>query len=359
MSKPRSGKVNIEKSSKKPASIRDVAHLAGVGVGTVSRFINDTGYVKNTTRERIRDAIEALNFVPNALAASLRGSASRTVGVIVPDISNPLYATIIKSLEQQLRAHKYTTILTSPGGDPDNELGIVESLLLRRVEAIILAPCQEECPLLEEALREANTPCVIMDRYLLSGVPGFSHIQTDHRTGMLLAIQNLVDTGHRNIFMPYFAGNRPGIERVKAFNDAIESNAAKGVAGVTSAGSQYTNFAAQATLKQLASVTPPDAIIVGHNQMLPRVLTALRDAALKAGRDISIISSDRPNVAEFHDPPIAGITRNLEAIGNTAFDLFQGLLESKIKTEERFVETVYERTMSVRTIVSSTPSPGE
>jgi len=234
MTKQKPGKEKDIRSPTRPASIRDVAQLAGIGVSTVSRFINDTGSVKDTTRERIRSAIDSLNFVPDALAASLRGSASKTVGIIVPDISNPLYATIIKSLEQRLREARYTTILTSPGGDPEKEVGIVESLLARRVEAFLLASCQEDCPLLEAALREAGTPCVIMDRYLLSGVPGFSHIQTDHRSGMLSAIRDLVATGHRNIFMPYASINRPGIERAKAFEDAIEENASKGVRGVLS-----------------------------------------------------------------------------------------------------------------------------
>jgi LacI family transcriptional regulator len=147
--------------------------------------------------------------------------------------------------------------------------------------------------------------------------------------------------------LPYAENNRPGIERARSFREALDGAIGGGVTGIAVSGSQYTDSATQETLRQLDGATPPDAILVGHNQMLPRVLSSLRERGLKVGQDISIISCDRTDVAEFYDPPIAGITRDLVKIGDIAFDLFRYLADGQGAPVCRAVCTSYEPTTSV------------
>lgn len=334
-----------------PATIRDVARLAGVGVGTVSRYVSGNGAVKTTTRERIREAIETLNYKPNVHAMSLRGAASKTVGIVVPDISNPLFATIIKKLEERLRAARYSVVLTSPSGEASEELEIASDLLRRRVEGLFLIPCAEDNTALKSILLQEARPAVIIDRYFLLDRPGFAHIQTDHATGMKQALGCLIETGHRDILLLYVDSHRPGLERAKAFRTAAAALGRSDVRASAIPGSQYTSFAHDAVIEQYTGAYPPDAIVVGHNQMLPHVLSALRRLGRRVGLEISLITSDRTDLSEFHAPQIASITRDLERIGDIAFEMFEELRKQTDASPVRTITTTFCRTESVRDLL--------
>ncbi|MEW5719591.1 MAG: LacI family DNA-binding transcriptional regulator, partial [Chloroflexota bacterium] len=140
-------------------TIRDVAELAGVSTATVSHVINDSHAVRPDTRRRVLAAIERLNYRPSAIARSLTTSVTRSIGVMVADITNPFFGAIVRGIEDRLETHGYNLIVCNTDEQASREARYLELLLARRVDGMIIAPTGEPQPLLREFVAH-NIPLV-------------------------------------------------------------------------------------------------------------------------------------------------------------------------------------------------------
>lgn len=140
---------------RKNITLHDVAKLAGVSSKTVSNVVNDWPYVTVETRQRVQDAIKTLGYRPSALASSLRTGQSRTIGVMLPDITNPFFGQVVRGCEDVLYAAGYSIFLCNTGEDAIKESGYLDMLVSRRVDGLVVFGARSSAEALTTALRDA------------------------------------------------------------------------------------------------------------------------------------------------------------------------------------------------------------
>jgi len=302
------------KSSK--ITIKDVASHANVSLGTVSRVLNGNATVNRDIAHRVSAAIVDLGFTPNAAARSMRSNTTRTVAFIVSDISNPLYARIVKSAEQVLNEKGYFVLVGSTGHSHERELKLISLLRTGRVDASLLAISDESDPAIVEAIGESEVPIVLLDREM--ALP-LDSVLSDHRSGMRKAVAHLWQLNHRRIAL--IAGGekeRPGRERLAGFLEGHRALGAEADPKLTRSGNMSEEFGFQETYDLLMQAEPPTAIIAGSNRLLAGAIRAIRQLKVRIPDDISLIGCDDTDLSNLLDPPVTVISRDMDAIGRAA-----------------------------------------
>lgn len=191
-------------------NIRAVAQHAGVSPSSVTRVLNGHPNVSKDLRARVLAAVEACDYKPDLMAAGLRRGISRTIGVVVSDIVNPLFAEIVEGLEEHLRGHGYWVVLTHSHGDPDRDVESIGLLQQRRVDGLVLSVADETQPRLVDVLRRLPVPVVLLDREI-EGWTDADAVLSDHRPGVSQVTGQLLDAGHRRVALISGSGEtRPG-----------------------------------------------------------------------------------------------------------------------------------------------------
>jgi LacI family transcriptional regulator len=296
--------------------MREVAEHAGVAMSSVSRVLSDHPDVSPAMRERVSRAVEELAYKPDFLAQSLRRRETRTIGFVLSDISNQLFAEIIEGAETTLRNAGYAMLLTNSEGDPELDAEHVRLFEQRRADGLMLSSAREDHEPTLEALRTVAGPIVLVDRDIPLAV---SRVLSDHAIGMQTAVNHLLDLGHRRIGLVLGQPIRPSRERRRAFEEA---HAVRGLeSGPLLDGHFSIEFGMHATRDLLDAPEPPTAIIVGGNQMMIGALHVIAGRGLEAGRDISFVGCDDIPITALHRPPIAVVRRDNAAIGRAAAEL--------------------------------------
>ena len=186
-----------ENPSGVPSTIRDVANLAGVALSSVSRVLSDHPDVSPKMRKKVKDAAKQLDYQPDLLAQSLRSGSTRTVGFVLRDISNPLFAVIARRCEQELRSLGYSMILVNSDGDAEIEAENLSLLRRRRVDGIIVSLESERAATTLEALARFGGSVVLLDREVKGIAVG--SVLCDPYSGVYAAVSDLIARGHRKI----------------------------------------------------------------------------------------------------------------------------------------------------------------
>lgn len=176
-------------------TMQDVADLAGVSAKTVSRVFNDDPHVTDETRQRVSEAMASLNYVPNMMARTFRAGRASVIGIAVPDIADPFFASVIRSVDREARAKGMSTAVTSLGDDPADERSTVEALLRLQVNGLVIAPISVDQAYLVPWL--TTMPAVFVDRPP-HGVTADSFVEDDFG-GAAAATRHLHALGHRRI----------------------------------------------------------------------------------------------------------------------------------------------------------------
>jgi len=307
-------------------TIRDVAVRAGVSVGTVSRVINHKP-VSARSRTLVSAAMQEMGYTPNAVAQSMRTRNTRAVGLVVNDISNPLFSSIAKAAEEVLREKNYWLLISNTDNDPVRERIIIESLVQRHVDGLMIAVSDETDVQTNGLLQRVEFPVVLLDRELRHKADA---VCDDHAAGMRKAVRYLFDLGHREIALISGGANvRPGRERVEAFRKVF---AERGL----SANERWIRQARFDALygyqeaHDLLSAHPrPTALIAGGNQIFTGALRAIRQLELAIPADLSVVSCDDIDLTVLLDPAITVIARNMERIGQVAAELLLRRISGK------------------------------
>jgi LacI family transcriptional regulator len=319
------------------ATIKDVARLAGVAPASVTRVLNGHPNVSPTLRERVLAAVEESGYKPDLLAAGLRRGSSRTVGVIVSDIINPLLAEVVDALEVKLRAHGYSVLLANSHGDPARDVESVGLLRQHRTSGLIAMVVDETQPELVEALRTLPVPVVLLDR-MVEGYDEASIVTSDHRRGTRELTLHLLDAGHERI--AYLTGPKgttyTGRERTRGFLEALGERGLELRPAFIRDARAIPEFGQRAVAELLDGDEPPTAIVVGPNPMLVGVLRELQRRQLRVGRDLALACLDDPPIAALYDPGITALARD---IGELA-DVAASLLLARLSGESRYPRTV-------------------
>lgn len=192
------------------ATLKDIADRLQISVSTVSRVVNNKSYVNPNTRELVNRAIEEMGYTPNQIARSLKVKATRTIGVVVPDISEALFSNLIKGIDDVLSANGYSIILCDTRENPEKENHYLELLLEKQIDGVILATVSRNQ---QQAVFEDGTPSRVLDRYLEAQIPvvfidNLPHLSRlvdsviiDNASASAMAVNYLADLGPQKIGM--------------------------------------------------------------------------------------------------------------------------------------------------------------
>ncbi len=275
-------------------TLRDVAEAVGVHVSTVSRALDPRtrSMVNARLAAQILAVAAALDVRPDAIAASLRTRRSRTIGVLLPDITNPIFPPMVRGLEDFLLPRGYVALVINTDNDPVQAAAAVSMLRSRGVEGFVLASATLADPLLA-ALLAADLPVVAVNR--TSALPGLCSITHDDAGGIGMVVAHLLELGHRGI--GHIAGPAElstGSAREQAFDLAM---AAGGLLGVKQMATRFTEAEGRQRAHQLLDTAPALTAIVAANDLLAvGAMTALAERGLAC--------PGRVSVTGFNDMPL-------------------------------------------------------
>lgn len=298
------------------ATISDVAKKVGVSESTVSRYLS--GFkVRNS--ELIKKAIKDLNYRPNIMARNLKSGKTGLVSVIVPDITNPFFAAIVRGAEVAA-GDEYMLQLISTGDDPEKEEAAIRRLI-GRVDGLIYVPSQENSSVIKEEINEIEAqsfPIVFVDR-VISKLKGFDSVLADNRNGALIATNHLLEHGHTEI--AHIAGpvnSTPGKGRVEGYSAALKAAKIENNADYL-VESDFTVLGGyQAMMSLLSLKKRPSAVFVGNNLMTIGALKALKEAKIKVPEQMAIIGFDDHELSDLVNPPLTVISRDAHLQGALA-----------------------------------------
>jgi len=299
-------------------TIRDVAQLSGVSLGTASRALNRTGRVSEQTIATVTQAARQLNYQPDAIARSLRTRTSGVVGLLVSDLANPLYAQIITAAETVLQEAGYLLLVASTHNERKREATLIDLFRSRRVDGLILGPCESESNELIERLSR-NLPIVALDREFGAESTG---VQVDHFSGALQATEYLLNLGHRRIALLTPAANlRTGRERIAGFRQAYDRHGLHPVEKLIRCEQSAMKFAFSEAMSLMSMADSPTAFVCLGTRILSGVLQAIRQKGHEIPTQISVICIGDTDLSELFHPSITSLSWNLDVLGMCAAQL--------------------------------------
>lgn len=299
-------------------TIRDVARKAGVSLGTASRALNRTGRVSDAAIAAVEQAARELEYKPDPVARSLRTRSSGVIGLLVSDLANPLYARIITATEAALQAEGYSLLVASTHNERKREESLIDIFRGRRVDALILGPCEKEsAELIEKLSREI--PVVALDRDFGAASAG---ILVDHFSGALQATQYLLNLGHTRIaLLTPGTDLRTGKERIAGFRKAFEDRNLEPEPAFIRAEHSAMQFAFAEAMSLLSYAERPTAFICLGTRILSGALQAIRHTGYSVPRDVSVISIGDTDLSQLFSPTITSLSWDLEVVGTCAAQL--------------------------------------
>jgi len=298
-------------------TIKDVAREAGVSLGSVSRVLNGLP-VSDRLLQKVNAAIAKLGYAPDALAQSMRTHSTGAIGCLVPDISNPLYAAIVNTLDRGLQHQGYMLMLASPAAGGRSELQIIAEFQRRRVDGLIIAPDSETDPALMEALGRFNGPIVVLGRDFQQR---FDTVLVEYRTGVQAATRYLLSLGHRRIaLMTPLIDVWPGRERVAGFRAAYAELGLDPALGVVLPQTLELDAAADVD-RLLGSAEPPTALLAIGGRVLTGALRAIRSRGLRIPTDLSLISIGDPEWVGVFNPAITALRWDVARLAQSTIAL--------------------------------------
>lgn len=297
-------------------TIRDVARLAGVSIGTVSRVINATVNVSPALRDRVQAAIQQIGFTPDAAASSLRGGSTRSFACVVRDLTVPVLAHFADAMQRELDAKGYGLFVASSYHAFTRERDLLRSFEQRRVDGLVIATSSERSPHLLSLLRRSRVPVTLLDR---SAPGGFDSVTVDHASGSQAAVEHLLSIGHRRIaFISGEASLRPARERLRGFEAAHQAHGVAVDPDLVHLNNFATGHGFEAASALFARRDRPTALFAAGTALLPGVLRAARQHGLSIPRDLSIVAGADSELAEFHAPSIAVVRWDHGELGAAA-----------------------------------------
>jgi LacI family transcriptional regulator len=327
-------------------TIRDVARLARVHPGTVSRALNPQTrvLVNEETAARVLAAADELDYRPNSMARGLKTSRSMTIGVLIPDLTNPLFPPIVLGIDDRLTRDGYTPLLVNTGSDPARERASIDAMLARQVDGFIAATARLDIEPLA-VVTATGLPIVLVNRTFEDG--SISACTVDDRKGSEIAVRHMIELGHERL--GYVGGPQnvsTGHRRFLGFAAAIE---AAGLAlpseRVSYAGAFTEEAGARAAVEVLRADPRVTAIITANDRLAIGCYDALEQEGLSCPDDVSVIGFNDMMFIDRLRPPLSSVRVPQREIGYAAADL---LLEQLANEGTAAREVMLEPTLVVR-----------
>ena len=300
------------------SKITDVARLAGVSVASVSRVLNDTDVVADSTRLKVLKAVERLDFRIDLRARALSRQKSETLGIVVADVSNPFTAQVLKAIDFVTRENGYGLLLSDSGEDVEREHDNLESMLAQRIEGIIYLPVTLSGKSLRRLIAQ-DISVVCLDRYV-EDVPTDAVVVDNERAGALAA-EAFIEAGHRRVGVIVAGETTVGRDRLRGFERELCRLGAPLDPASIRIGDLSLESGHEHTLSLCAIHNGPTALFVQNHPMALGALLALRELGLCVPEDISIVSFDDPSWAQLLDPALTTIRQPTYELGSAAAEM--------------------------------------
>lgn len=298
------------------ATIKDVAREAGLTVGTVSRVLNNRGYISEATRNRVHEVMKELNYQPNEVARSLSKSKTNTIGVIVPHIVHPYFAKLISNLEKAASNRGFKILLCNSREERERELEYLEMLKSNRVAGLVLCSATVKT----ESLESLDIPVITIERNVGTGT---ASVECDNYQGGVLAAKHLIACGCKYIIN--FSGvektEMPADSREVGFLDMCRQYGVDGVA-CKSQENQYYAMEYHEYIEKIITENPKtDGIFASSDLIAAQVLQVCAKLGLRVPEQVKVVGFDDVNIASLTTPPITTVHQPVREMAEMSVDL--------------------------------------
>lgn len=319
------------------ATIKHVAARAGVSFTTVSHVVNGTRPVSDQVRSKVEAAIAELGYVPSGVARSLRVRATGTLGLLLPNASNPYFAELARGIEDHAERNGYSVILCNSDDDIDKQLRYLRVLLERRIDGLIVATVASDAAF-AEALANLRVPLVLVDRSL-DGVDA-DQLRVDHEQGAYLATRHLLELGHRRIVcIGGPASTQVAQLRAAGYQRALAEAGIEAQAVVDCPFTSPAGHAAAQTL--LSAELRPTAIFAGNDMIALGVLRAAAERGLQVPQQLSVVGFDDIEVSRYLHPALTTVGQCIGQLGEqVAARLLERIRTPALAVSQQLIEPI-------------------
>lgn len=321
-----------------PTRLKDIANALDVSIVTVSKVLRGKTDVSAETRDRVLRKVEELNYKPNMIARGLASGRSLTVGLIVPDIADPFFAELARSLGAHLRRSQYQLLLASADESAAVEQHEIENLLQRGVDALLIASCQTDAAGLEAALQH-STPCVLLDRALSGSAANF--VGTDDVLAGRLATEHLLSLRRTRIAHVGSEGTSTATDRRRGYREALASRGIVADPALTVACDLHSGrpdlLGYNAMRQLLERPEHPDAVFCYSDLLAVGAIRAAREMGRRVPEDIAVIGCGNLPISAYLEVPLSSIDQGTTELGEHASSLALQLIDSKTPPAPRSV----------------------
>lgn len=311
------------------ASIRDVAKKANVGATTVSRVLNNSGYVSEETRGKIMRAMEELNYTPNELARNLFHKKTGIIAVLVPDVAHPFFSEVVKCIEMELYEHGYKTMICSTIREKNYELEYLDMLNRHIVDGIITGVHS----LTDEEYRKIDKPIVSLDRNLGEKIP---IVGSDHFKGGELAAQALIESGCKNVvqFQGSLAVRTPAHDRHRAFAQVMAQHNVS-VRSYELEWNRFDNTYFEEVVERIFRKYPETDGVFGADLLAAEYVKLALKAGKKVPEDVKVVAYDGTYITEVMTPELTAVVQRIPDIAKKATSCILQMIGGRVYRNKR------------------------
>lgn len=321
----------------KRATLKEVAHQAGVSTATVSNVLNGKKYVSNEVKEQVHSAMKALNYQPNIIAKSLRIKESRIIGLLISDIANPFFSSVVRGIENELATNDYNVLLCNTDSSVEREREYLEGLIGKRIDGLIVSSAGNTGDYFR-TLERTGVPIVFLNR-----CPEFMNcdvIMTNNTRGAYRAIEHFIRHGYGKIAIITGPNSiSTGKDRLTGYRRALEDY------GITEQDSLIKEglFDVQSGYDKMKELMEqdckPDAVFISNNLMTLGAYKYIREKGIRVPEQLAVIVFDDPEWAELVDPPITSVRQQTYELGVQAAKLMMASIkDAKTKRDILYMD---------------------
>ncbi|MEZ4731527.1 MAG: LacI family DNA-binding transcriptional regulator [Caldilineaceae bacterium] len=326
-----------------PAKLADVARRAGVSTASVSRVLAGKPHVSENVRQRVLTAVHELNFRPSRLARSLRAQRSHVLGLIISDIQNPFFVSIVRAIEDIAYQHQYSLVLCNADEDPVKEALYIELMIAEKVAGVIISPTHETATSCQQ-LAAVGIPLVAVDRRVNNLC--VDTVVVDNISATFALVSHLIADGHRRIGAVVGAPTvSTGHERRDGYLRALQAHGLAPAAELLCVGPPTTAAGYQMVNTLLDLPNPPTALFLGNNLLTIGALKAIHERNLQIPEDVAVAAFDEMDWMFVMKPALTVVAQPVYAMGKCAAELLLARITDPARPIQ---EIVLEPTIQIR-----------
>lgn len=317
------------------ASIKDVAKEAGVSIATVSRVINKVDVVNEETKKKVQEAIDKLGYSPNIVAQSLKTQRSKSIGILVPDISSQVYPEIVRGAEDVAQMYDYSIILCNSDFDMEKEKKYIKVMKEKMVDGMLYMSSSLD-PEILQYIRDLNMKTILVETIEQEKI--LPSVTIDNRSAAHDAVKLLLDKGHKKVAYIGIKKDRRNAwaKRFDGYEDALKEAGIQLNEDLT----YYGDLKAQTGYKGINSIldkTEVEAVFCGSDEIAMGVINALRDKDIKVPEDVSVMGFNDIYEASIFYPKISTVAQPLYDMGSVSMRILVKMLRNEPSDQDHYV----------------------